>query len=123
MKEVVTIWASAIQHFEGWFPGSRSYRDNNPGNLEEEGTAGRDGVYAKFATFADGYNRLCADIEAKIEEHPHFTLLEVMNIYAPSADHNNPSAYAAYVAARLNQSFPGAVSVATTMAQLALVGV
>ena len=121
MKEVITIWASAIQHFEGWFPGSRSYRNNNPGNLEEEGTAGRDGLYAKFASYQDGFDRLCADLETKIMEHPHATLLQIMNIYAPSADHNNPGAYTAYVAAKLNQRFPGTVSVATTMAQLALV--
>jgi hypothetical protein len=30
-----SVWtmAAAIQKFEGWYPGSRSYRNNNPGNI------------------------------------------------------------------------------------------
>jgi hypothetical protein len=30
---VIDTMAAAIQNFEGWYPGSRSYRNNNPGNL------------------------------------------------------------------------------------------
>ena len=32
-ESVIEKMAAAIQSFEGWFPGSRSYRNNNPGNL------------------------------------------------------------------------------------------
>jgi hypothetical protein len=30
---VIDAMAAAIQNFEGWYSGSRSYRNNNPGNL------------------------------------------------------------------------------------------
>src|SRR4051812_25836093 len=35
--DVIRKWADAIQLHEGWFVGSKSYRNNNPGNLRVTG--------------------------------------------------------------------------------------
>src|ERR1017187_926237 len=36
-SSVVQAWAQVIQQVEGFYPGSKSYRNNNPGNLEIAG--------------------------------------------------------------------------------------
>ncbi len=49
-----------IQKQEGWYPGSRSYRNNNPGNLEygdfakRHGAIGSDGRFAIFPDYETG---------------------------------------------------------------------
>lgn len=59
LGSTVDTIASAIQQFEGWFPGSVSYRNNNPGNLMYVGQAGATGAdsrgYAIFPDYATGY--------------------------------------------------------------------
>ena len=35
--------AQAIKKFEGWYPGSRSFRNNNPGNIRWSGSVPSDG--------------------------------------------------------------------------------
>ena len=54
--------AAAIQSFEGWYKGSVSYKNNNPGNLKWAGQSkaiGKDNQgHARFATYKDGWDAL-----------------------------------------------------------------
>ena len=59
------IFCNAIKDFEGYTPISRSYRNNNPGNItygpfavKELGAIGSDGRFAKWNTYEDGFNAL-----------------------------------------------------------------
>lgn len=100
-------WADAIQTHEGWYSGSRSYRNNNPGNLKYVGQAratGKDsGGFCIFATYADGRQELI-DLLTRAASgkssyyRPEMTLVDFYNVYAPSSDNNNPNAYAVAVA-------------------------
>ncbi len=38
LESIIETMASAIKEFEGWYAGSRSYRNNNPGNIRWKGT-------------------------------------------------------------------------------------
>ena len=104
-------FASAIKAHEGWFVGSRSYRNNNPGNLRwSKYQAGiRDG-YAYFLTYQQGWDALIFDIRAKCtgntktELGPDSTILEFCEVWAPSFDGNRPRQYAEFIASRLNLS-------------------
>jgi hypothetical protein len=106
----IGAWADAIQVHEGWFPGSRSYRNNNPGNLRFVGqrlAIGSDSSnFCIFKTYADGRATLeqmlinAATGKSSVYR-PEMSLLDFFNKYAPSADNNNPGAYAADVARRI----------------------
>lgn len=99
-------WADAIQKHEGWYPGSRSYRNNNPGNIKYIGqkrAIGSDGTFCIFATYADGRQELM-DLLTRAASgkssyyRPEMTLRQFYAVYAPSSDNNNPDAYALAVA-------------------------
>lgn len=94
-------WAFAIRDYEG-SPGDLNYRNNNPGNLRSV-----KGPFLKFPTWEAGWNALLDYLtRAATGKHkaykPEFSLLQFFNVYAPTADKNNPTAYAKYVAKRLN---------------------
>lgn len=100
-------WADAIQMFEGWFPGSRSFRNNNPGNIKfigQKRAIGSDGIFCIFATYEDGRQELldlltrAATGKSSIY-YPSMTLKQFYDKYAPSSDNNNPDIYADAVAA------------------------
>src|SRR5206468_10792525 len=63
----LSAWADAIQEFEGWHPGSRSYRNNNPGNLKGGGQAGAVGQddegHTIFSSYAAGRKALDHQLE------------------------------------------------------------
>lgn len=111
--------AEAIMWREGWKPGTRAYRNCNPGNLrwskfecshEDDPKYGR---YSIFPTFATGWDALVFDLKSKcfgrtvgwfdrdgdgVKDDgeglgPTSTLLELIHVYAPHGDSNNPSAY------------------------------
>ncbi len=95
--------------FEGWRPGSRSYRNCNPGNLRYspiQQSTDADG-YACFTRFAYGWAALLADITGKATGHtrtslgPESTIYEFFTVYAPSGDNNHPVRYAEFVADRI----------------------
>ena len=92
--------ASAIQTIEGWFPGSRSYRSNNPGNLMYAGQPGATGADAQgFAIFPDyqtGLNALNNQIA--LDASRGMTIQQFAHSYAPAAGGNNPTSYAAQLA-------------------------
>lgn len=101
VPDYINAWADRITQHEGWYPGSRSYRNNNPGNLEVDGDLGRDsGGYGVFSSYNAGRNALVADLTAKVRKYGSWTLYQVMARYAPPKE-NNTQAYADTVAAAL----------------------
>lgn len=79
--------------------GTLAQRNNNPGNLRFAGQTGAtkgDGGFAKFDSYESGYQALLNDIKAKqtgktrTKLNPNSTLLDLMNVYSPAADSNNP---------------------------------
>lgn len=98
--------ALAIQDFEGWNPTSRSYRNNNPGNLKFAGQPGAiaadDEGHAIFSSFSAGWNALLAQLRAARDNtsavyNSSMTLLEFFRKYAEG----NSYSYALFVAGRL----------------------
>lgn len=63
---IIAAMAAAIQSFEGWRPGSVSFRNNNPGNLKyanQKGAVGCDaGGFAVFPTYEAGRQALCTQL-------------------------------------------------------------
>jgi len=106
-KPTFTAWAKAIQQFEGWFEGSLSQKNNNPGNLRAG--KGQIGVYKNFAVFENyeaGFNALLNQLRVSATSNgpsynSEMTLLEFFSVYAPSADNNHPRQYATFVAQKL----------------------
>jgi hypothetical protein len=96
--------AQAIAQMEGFnTAGSIAQRNNNPGNLRSWGSTPTVDGYASFPTLQDGWNALYSQIGLNIGRG--LTLQEffggkpgVYGGYAPAADANNPTGYAAYVA-------------------------
>lgn len=109
-------FAQAIATMEGYFKaGSIAQRNNNPGNLRSWGSRPVVNGYAYFDTPDQGWAALRRQIELNISRG--LTLQEFFggksNVYAgyaPAADKNNPTGYAAFVAGRLgvpvNQPLP-----------------
>ncbi len=98
--------AQAIYQMEGSGPTTIATRNHNPGNLRSGvGQIGTNGGYAVFATMTDGWNALYNQIDINISRG--LTLYEffggkpgVYAGYAPSADSNDPTNYANFVASR-----------------------
>lgn len=106
----INDWALAIKKHEGWFRGSASYRNNNPGNFRcyplvmgEFGATGCKNNLAIFPNYEKGWNALkqfliyaCTN---KLKSYKStMTLLEFYGKYAPGSDGNNPKNYASAVA-------------------------
>lgn len=127
----ITQWAMAVQTKEGWYPGSRSRRNHNPGNARYCGQykaigEDRSGVplgTPGFAIFPDdetGMDYLCRILyndasgrsvaynsEAKklgLVSGGELNMLQFCGIYAPLKDGNTPDKYAADVCSRLGVS-------------------
>lgn len=103
----VQDWGMAVKEFEGWYEGSRAWRNRNPGNLRFSPFQARneDG-YAVFDTYEDGWNALLHQLRISVNGksafyHPEMTLLEWAQVYAPSGDNNHPQTYARFVAKKL----------------------
>lgn len=122
--------ALAHQTHEGWFIGSLSQRNNNPGNLrltayqkQTYGAVQGSGGFAKFPTYAIGFQALMDDIRAKLtggSAHINYakkpTFLDYVKVYAPAADGNDPKSYAQAIV-RSIASYN--VSLATPLSDLA----
>lgn len=105
--DYLTIMAKKIQEHEGYFPGSRSYRNANPGNLRwanQPSATGKDkDNFAIFPDYETGFKALKNMLKAAAEGRskiykPTDNLYQWANKYAPSSDHNNPDRYAEVVA-------------------------
>ncbi len=117
----IEAMADAIMTFEGWHRGSHSWRNRNPGNLrptlvtQPADSAG----YRTFLSLSDGWIALVMDLQAKIGgSHgltPASTLLNLLSIYAPVGDSNNPGAYAKFVAAHLTYCLGRDITPASTL--------
>ena len=117
VEPVIQTMALAIQDWEGWYEGSRSWRNNNPGNLKYAGQPGAiskdEEGHAIFDSYQSGWNALIRQLEAaffgtsKVYK-PSFSLYEFFHVYAEANSEN----YARAVAAALG------VPPETTLAEL-----
>lgn len=104
MNNFLFFLAKAHQSHEGWYVGSKSYRNNNPGNLRDPKT----GVFIYFPTYDAGLHALEADLTAKItgtagtirnlcfgagKTYDQLVMQDYVSIYAPWADGNDPVSY------------------------------
>jgi hypothetical protein len=104
----IGLFCLKIQSYEGYYEGSRSFRNLNPGNLKfRQGmllAIGQDSAgFAKFATYKDGFMALTNKIRNACEGKstvyfPDDTILQFFQKYAPAFDNNRPDRYAKYVA-------------------------
>jgi len=106
----IDLWCLATQEHEGWFKSSRSFRNNNPGNIKfvgQKSAKGQDsGGFCIFPTYEIGYKELkdmfiraCSGNSRSYRSD--MTLLEFYEVYAPASDNNVPTTYARYVAKRI----------------------
>lgn len=120
-KPTIEEWAESIKVYEGWFEGSRSWRNSNPGNLRfvyQFGAIEKDDKnFAVFDSYASGWNALIRQLQRAIHDPsvppsllygPEMTFVEFFAGipdkylgYAPKADGNDPVAYALFVTQRL----------------------
>lgn len=100
-------FCEAIKKHEGWYPGSRSYRQNNPGNLRwSKYQIGTDGNFAIFPDYATGWKALLFQVEIAANGksrvyRPDMTFYDFFAVYAPASDNNVPTRYAEAVAAHV----------------------
>lgn len=110
LEAVIDTMAAAIQDFEGWYPGSRSYRNNNPGNLRNvSGLPGQIGMdetgHIVFASYTDGLNALKRQIRIVFTGQSHvYSPDDTINSFFSKYAEANQIPYAASVAAALGVS-------------------
>jgi len=104
MTKLETL-CEAIKTQEGWKKGSRSWRNNNPGNLKfSKYQRGHDGTFSVFESFSTGWLGLVFDIFSKCcgntstKLNGESTLYELFEVWAPDNDGNNSKKYAENVA-------------------------
>ena len=106
--------AQTIQQIEGWFPGSVSYRNNNPGNLKyagQPGAIGQDAAgFAIFSSYDAGLQALNNQIT--LDASRGESISDFTAKYAPAADQNNPTSYAAQIASATGLSVSDPLSAA-----------
>jgi hypothetical protein len=103
----------AVREHEGWYPGSRSQRNNNPGNTKVS-PVGYLPVYepvkkdpqgfAIFKDYATGWRYLENLILSHASKYSEYTLSQYFKVYAPAADNNDPVRYASVVAKKMGVS-------------------
>ena len=98
--DYIHLWALAIQEFEGYSPGSASYRRNNPGNCK-----GLDGYFKTFPTYEAGFayledylTRACTGKHKAYS--PNMTLRQFFSVYAPDGNRIIDN-YSSFVATKL----------------------
>jgi len=117
----------AIQHREGWYPGSRSNRNRNPGNLRATSVSPHSmdaEDYCVFGSVVTGSFALLTELTAKVtgnNEHgitPDSTLDDLMNVYAPASDGNQPHPYAVADAQWCTSALGRLITSKTTLREL-----
>lgn len=114
-KSLIEDWALAIQKHEGYYEGSRAYRNHNPANfkpsritnyMKELGVIDldKDG-FAIFPDYETGFDALKTFLihacEGRLRSYwSNMTLLEFFSVYAPNFE-NNTRLYAEVVAKSL----------------------
>ena len=108
-KLPLSFLADEIRQYEGWYPGSRAYKNNNPGNLRyasQTGSIGKDDAnFAIFQTYEDGYGALLDLLGQAVNGtsrlyKPSMTLSDFFHVYAPPFE-NDSEAYGSVVARRM----------------------
>ena len=107
-------------------PPNRSFRNLNPGNIRSQKVTTHDtGGYNVYPNFVSGYQDLRDDLAAKFTDGKNThnlgqasTLLELMKIYAPWEDANNPVSYAAFVAEWLGLALGRPISVQSKLSEI-----
>jgi hypothetical protein len=111
-----TSVANEIQQLEGWFSGSVSQTNNNPGNLMYAGQPGATGQtpagFAVFPTYQAGYQALLNQIN--LDASRGLTIAQFAQKYAPAQDGNDPTSYAAQIAAATGLSVNDPLSAASS---------
>ena len=101
-------WADATEEYEGFFPGSRSFRNHNPGNIKASPFTNKydpDG-FCIFPSYDIGRKALihqltiACDGRSKVYK-PEDTLFDFYRKYAPAFDNNEPNSYAEFVAKKI----------------------
>ena len=123
---VLEAFADAMMKYEGWFVGSRSYRNRNPGNLRRSAytTLLDSEGYCVFQGLVAGYDALLQELWAKVSgrnEHGitlDSTIMNLFEVYAPVADGNNPRVYAGFVAKEVGLVYSAGVGPGTTFRQV-----
>lgn len=110
MNNLLNVMCLTIQKHEGYFEGSRSFRNKNPFNLRNVGQVlaiGSDPLgFCIFRTYEDGFNTgknmiLNAAKGLSKVYKPSDSLYQFFAKYAPSSDNNDPKRYAEVVAGEM----------------------
>lgn len=115
--------ADAIMQFEGWKMDSRSWRNRNPGNLRPfaTGQSSDSGGYRVFDSLDQGWVALKNDLKAKFDgSHgltANSTLLDLLNVYAPAGDANNPTEYTKFVCTWATRALGRTITQLTTLGE------
>jgi hypothetical protein len=95
-RGIKTLMAAQTQ-LEGFYPGSKSYRTNNPGNVYPEGNKSGFGSLEKGIQAQWTYV-LGATLQNRSKYYkPTMTLYQYLSTYAPSSDGNNPTNYTKFI--------------------------
>ena len=107
---LLTTFCLAIKEKEGYFKGSRSFRNCNPGNFKFSpiGYASKYGDvkkdkdnFAIFPTYELGWLYLTTWVKQRCKKYPNQTIFQFVSAYAPSSDGNSPHEYADFIAKKL----------------------
>lgn len=120
--------ADAIYAYEGNRPPSRAYMNRNPGNLRTWGSLEEHDAehFCVFPTFLDGYSALLDDLRDKVTGKTitglssRSTLAQLISVWAPAGDGNDPDSYAEFVALQLAKTYSVPVSARDSLADLFL---
>ena len=93
----VKMLALAHATIEGYYPNTKAYSNNNPGNIRST-----QGPFIQFATLEEGAQALVNYINRAVNKQNRNyinanTLSQYINVYAPAADNNNPNSYIASI--------------------------
>ena len=107
-------FCQAVKEHEGWYPGSRAFRNHNPGNfrcsalMTDLGAIRCDDNFSVFADDASGWNALVQFVtyacKNELRAYKDKTIYGFFEVYAPSGDNNTPRRYAEIVAAAVGVS-------------------
>lgn len=119
--------ALAIFAFEsGWLkdPTVPSLRNNNPGNLRLVGRTGDAKGYTIFPDLPSGYAALLRELQSKFSGNnthnigPGSTLAELMAVYAPAEDANDPLSYAQFVAGYVSKAIGKPITLGSKLSEI-----
>lgn len=109
LETIVEAIALAIREFEGWYEGSRSWRNHNPGNLKFAGQPGAIGAdesgHAIFNSDSNGWAALRQQIRAAFNGVSHvYSQADTFYSFFAKYAAGNAREYAEFVAAKLGVS-------------------